>query len=36
MTETFETFDVITGEPLGFKTVKEIGAQIRILTALFQ
>jgi hypothetical protein len=30
VTETFEAFDVITGEPLGFKTVKD-GAQILIL-----
>jgi hypothetical protein len=34
--ETFEAFDVITGEALGFKAVKEVGAQIRVLATLFQ
>jgi hypothetical protein len=36
VTEALEAFDVITGGPLGFKVVKEVGAQIRKLAILFQ
>jgi hypothetical protein len=31
-----KAFDVITGETLGFEAVKKVGAQIRILPAVFQ
>jgi len=36
VTETFEAFDVITGEALGFEAVKKVGAQIGVLPTLFQ